>query len=250
MNSDYELEKPAKKRCFQARAVRLPDCSQCFHRKSFGKLAVSDRFFRLFCRAYNSISVLSNGYGVKYSMRPTKVCLSFAVAVSVLLLSTATHAQVSTANPYPNEFKQFKFYNRYLAPLRPYVSEKGEVVQHLGSDQGANVTGWRIAVYWVGDYKSNTVNGRLWKKDITGKLASLELIPTKPISMRNVRFPAAFSHSFGEVSEINVSCDVYTDQFGLQYWVYSEDSKVAREGDLMKVVYGPSDSLRKQVEGD
>jgi len=170
-------------------------------------------------------------------------------AVWALVVAICAYPQ-DAGKAYPNELKGFKFYERHLSPLQPYISGKAAVVQQLGSDQGKEMTGWRVVVYWVGDYKSNTANGHLWAKDISGRLASLELIPKKPISMQGVHFPSAFSHSLGGVSEINVSCDVYSDDFGLEYWIYSDDSKVARKGDLMRIVYGPSKRLRLEIEGE
>ena len=123
------------------------------------------------------------------------------------------------------------------------------MVQTLGSDQGKEFPGWRVFVYWVGDYKDNTVNGHLWKQNITGRLSSLEIVPRKRVSMRQVKYPPAFTHSYGHVSEINVSCDVYRDDSGLEYWIYSENSKVGKKGDLMSIVYGPSDRLKHEIEG-
>jgi hypothetical protein len=173
-----------------------------------------------------------------------------SVMAWVLLLTSCVYAQDYGARLYPNELKGFEFYERHLSPLRPYVSDQATVVQLFGSDQGKEMPGWRVAVYWIGDYKSNIVNGHLWRQDISGRLASLDLIPKKPISMRCARFPSAFSHSVGGVSEINVSCDVYTDDFGLEYWIYAEDSKTAKRGDLMRIIYGPSKRLRLEGEGE
>ena len=67
--------------------------------------------------------------------------------------------------------------------------------------------------------------------------------------MLGVRFPAVFRHSVGGVSEINVSCDIYTDKFGLEYWLFSDDSAVAKKGDLMQIVYGPSKRLQRRIIG-
>lgn len=59
--------------------------------------------------------------------------------------------------------------------------------------------------------------------------------------MLGVRFPAAFTHSIGTESESNVTCDVYADINGLQYWVYADNSGVAKRGDLLRIIYGASD---------
>ena len=73
-----------------------------------------------------------------------------------------------------------------------------------------------------------------------GRLAEIKAIPQKPVSMRDVKFPAAFTHGKGGISEINVICDVYTDAEGLEYWVFADDSKFAKKGDLSHIVYGKS----------
>ena len=67
--------------------------------------------------------------------------------------------------------------------------------------------------------------------------------------MLGVKFPAAFTHSLGSVSEVNVSCDVYSDSFGLKYWLYAEDSPVGKKGDLMEIEYGPSRRIEREVVG-
>jgi hypothetical protein len=46
--------------------------------------------------------------------------------------------------------------------------------------------------------------------------------------------------SYGGVSEINVACDIHTDDFGLQNWVLSGDYPSYRKGDLPMIRYGPS----------
>lgn len=168
-------------------------------------------------------------------------------AVSNAPWSTGT--QGTTQVLYPNELVSLKFYDQHLSPLRPYISDKSDVVQTFGSDQGKVFLGWRVLVLFVGDYKSNTVNGHLWAQDITGRLASLELRPTWRVSMRHVKFSSAFTHSYGDVSEINVSCDIYSDGSGLEYWIYSENSKAGKKGDLMSIVYGPSGNLKREIEG-
>ena len=136
-------------------------------------------------------------------------------------------------NPYPNELRGFKFYRQYLAPLQPKVSEQSAVVQVLGSDQGNSVGGWRIWPLWVGDDGPEK-----------GVLAEIEIIPINRVSMLAVNFPAAFSHSTGMVSEINITCDVYVDDTGLEYWVSADDSSDRHKGDLLFIKYGPSKSVK------
>jgi hypothetical protein len=170
-------------------------------------------------------------------------------AVVLVIVRALASAQSTAQMLYPNELANFKFYDQHLSPLRPYISEKAAVVQAFGSDQGREFPGWRVLVSFVGDYKLTTVNGHLWAQNISGRLASLEIIPSKRMSMRRVKFPPAFSHSYGFVSEMNVSCDVYSDDSGLEYWIYSENSRVHKKGDLMCIVYGPNERIKREIEG-
>jgi hypothetical protein len=171
----------------------------------------------------------------------------FIAVLMLLSLTIPTHAKLAPRNPFPNELNGFEFYVKYLAPLRPYASDHASVVHVLGSDQGMAVSGWRISPLCVG--KDNKVNSHPWVHDVTGRLASIEIIPKQRVPMLGVKFPPAFTHSLGSVSEINLTCDVYSDDFGLQYWLYAEDSVIGKKGDLMKIEYGPSDRIKRQVVG-
>src|SRR5579863_9006973 len=75
-------------------------------------------------------------------------------------------------NPYPNELSRFKFYAKYLDPLRPYVTERTFVAHVLGSSIAVESENWRIVPHFVG--AGNTSNGHPWASDITGRLASVE----------------------------------------------------------------------------
>ncbi len=55
-----------------------------------------------------------------------------------------------------------------------------------------------------------------------------------------VKFPPSFTHCHASVSEINISFDVYSDRFGLEYWLHEKDSKLGKKGDLYRIIYGPS----------
>jgi hypothetical protein len=171
------------------------------------------------------------------------------IPVLLLVLPLALTSAKATRNPnlYPNELPRFKFYVKYLAPLRLYISDLPLVVRVFGLDQGIELTEWRITPGFVG--QKNTVNDHPWAFDVTGHLAEIDVRPKKPVSLLGVKFPAAFTRSSGGVSEINVSCDVYSDDFGLQYWLYAEDSDVAKKGDIMRIVYGPSKRLKQEVVG-
>ena len=153
----------------------------------------------------------------------------------------------SSRNPYPNELRQFRFYVKHLAPLRPYISDRTAVVRVFGSSQGAEFGTWSFWPHFVGD--GNTIGGHPWAHDITGRLASIVIIPKVRVSMLGVKFPSTFTHGLGSMSEINVSCDVYSDSFGLQYWLYAEDSGTQKKGDLMRIEYGPSKRVARKIVG-
>lgn len=155
----------------------------------------------------------------------------------------------NSQNPYPNELKRFKFYARYLNPLGPYISDRDSVIRVLGDSAGFELSRWRIQPLFVGE--GNTINGHpwVWARNATGRLAEVAIRPRQRVSMLNVKFPSSFAHTYGSVSEINVSCDVYRDDFGLEYWIYAEDSSAGKKGDLMEIRYGPNESTRREVEG-
>jgi hypothetical protein len=53
----------------------------------------------------------------------------------------------------------------------------------------------------------------------------------------------------GTQCEINVTCDIYKDNSGLQYWLLAEDSPTGKKGDLLEIVYGPSQRTVRQIVG-
>jgi hypothetical protein len=165
----------------------------------------------------------------------------------VFVVLATTFVATASPNAYRHELAHFKFYAQYLSPLRPYISDLDSVTRVLGSDHSRELADWRIQALFVG--KRNTVDGRPWSRDITGRLASIVVRPKKQVSMLNVKFPPTFIHSFASVSEINVSCDVYGDDSGLEYWIIGEDSAVSKKGDLMQIEYGPSQQLKREIEG-
>src|SRR5882672_1635119 len=168
-------------------------------------------------------------------------CACFGEDAAIPATAKATRSR----NPYPNELPGFKFYVKHFTPLRPYVSDRTLVLQVFGSDQGIELSRWKITPLFVGEGSKD--NDHPWAKDITGRLASVNIRPKQRVSMRGVKFPATFTRSLGSVSEVNVACDVYSDSFGLQYWLYAEDSAVGKKGDLMEIVYGPSRRIERHV---
>ena len=168
-------------------------------------------------------------------MRKFVVCI-FA---GILIVSGIYAA---TPEPYPNEIKGLKFYARYLAPLRPGQSNTKQIIQVLGSDQGRDLKDWKIGVYFscTEDFITCSHGPR------NDPLGIIEITPKHRVSLRHFNFPAAFSHSYGGVSEINVTCDIYTDDSGLEYWVLSGNFPSYRKGDLLMIRYGPSRAGEKR----
>jgi hypothetical protein len=66
--------------------------------------------------------------------------------------------------------------------------------------------------------------------------------------MLGVKFSPEFIHSYGGVSEINITCDVYKDNFGLEYWIYSADFASGKKGDLLRIVYGPNKQIEQKTD--
>src|SRR5205085_2645373 len=113
--------------------------------------------------------------------------------IALLLIDVAGANIARQRNPYPNELPSFKFYTQRLSPLRPYISDYNSVLRVLGSDQGLKLDGWRITPTFIGN--GGTINGRPWACDISGRLASIDIIPERHVSMLSVKFSPAFKHS-------------------------------------------------------
>jgi hypothetical protein len=170
-----------------------------------------------------------------------------SVLVLFILTASAEAQPAHARNPYPNELPGFRFYARYMIPLRPYISDRNSVIRAFGSTNGLELHRWYVWPHFVAE--GNVINGHAWARDITGRLATVEIIPRQRVSMAGMKFPRWFKHGVGHVSEINVACDIYGDAFGLQYWLYAADSASGAKGDLMKIVYGPSKRVERRIIG-
>lgn len=148
-----------------------------------------------------------------------------------LLHPSDGHLQGQFDNRYPNELKGFKFYAKYLAPLRPGLSDREAVQRVLGDTAAVKRDGWTIFTNYV--MKSGPVYN-----PTLGPLHEISIRPDRAIPMAAIKFPATFAHCHSFVSEINISFDVYSDTSGLQYWLHEEDSKWGKRGDLYQIVYG------------
>jgi hypothetical protein len=160
------------------------------------------------------------------------------IALSSLILLSAlganlTSPQAKSGDRYPNQLPAFRFYEKYLSPLRPGVSDEGAVRRVLGDTATVKRDGWIITPLFMA--KGDPVNNHP-----LGSLAEIGVRPESVISMRDVKFPKEFVHCHALVSEMNVPFDVYSDRFGLEYWLHEEDSKWGKKGDLFRIVYGPT----------
>ena len=153
--------------------------------------------------------------------------------LAFLFVTILAGAKSISHSPYPNELKGFKFYAKYLAPLRPGVSGEEAVRRVLGDTTAVQRNGWTIITTYA--MKSGPV-----QNPALGPLAEIIVRPGGVIPMGAVKFPPSFTHCHASVSEINISFDVYSDRFGLEYWLHEEDSKWGKKGDLYRIVYGPS----------
>jgi len=162
----------------------------------------------------------------------------------LLILQVIACAIVSFAappNPYPNELIRLRFYAKYMAPLRPNISDLKTVVRVMGSDEGLQLKDWRILPLYSCPDPTTTCPA-------ANRLASIDVSPKHRVSMLGVKFSPAFKHSSGGVSEINVTCDVYKDDFGLEYWIYSADFASGKKGDLLEIVYGPNKQIEQKAK--
>ena len=155
--------------------------------------------------------------------------------ILILALTATPFAARATkpSNPYPNELPGFKFYARYLSPLRPVESMRAQVLMILGSDR-VQVGQWWIAPTFLVE-RTEPEN-----KFSSNRLASIRVTPRERVSMQPVKFPPAITRSHGEVSEGGCSCDVYSDNFGLQYWLDQGGYGDRNDGDVYQIIYGPA----------
>jgi hypothetical protein len=154
------------------------------------------------------------------------------VSLAVLFIAILTGATATFENRYPNELQGFRFYGKYLFPLRPGASGKEVVRRVLGDTAAVKRDGWTIIPTYT--LKSGSASNPK-----TSTLAEIIIRPSGTIRMGEVKFPASFDHCHSSVSEINISFDVYGDRFGLEYWLHEQDSEWGKKGDLYRIVYGP-----------
>ena len=157
------------------------------------------------------------------------------IVAMLMPLLFAFNLFAADSSPYPNELKDMRFYKRYLAPLLPIQSDENQVKKVLGSNQSGDLKDWKITALYSCK-ESATVCSHGPRNDL---LTTIEIMPKHRISMSHVTFSPAFRVSYGSVSEINVTCTIYSDRFGLEYWVISQDAGSYKKDDLLWIQYGP-----------
>ncbi len=166
----------------------------------------------------------------------------FRVSVILLCIVAEANLVAGTPNPYPNEIRGLKLYLRFLSPLIPLQSDAKQVLQVLGTNQTLDLKNWRITVLYScrDDFKTCSHGPR------NDPVDTIEVVPKHRVSLLRTKIPQAFSHSYGGVSEINVTCDVYSDEFGLEYWVVSGNFPSHKKADLLMIRYGGSRASKRQ----
>lgn len=154
-----------------------------------------------------------------------------AVGCAFVLATLFADARERPHSRYPNELPGFRFYSEYLAPLQPGLSGEETVRRVLGDKAAVKRNGWLIVPSYA--MKSGPVYN-----PTLGPLSEIVLRPDGVIPMGAVKFSAAFTHCHSSLSEINIGFDVYSDTFGLEYWLHEEDSEWGKKGDLYWIVYG------------
>ena len=177
-------------------------------------------------------------YGAKVEGLVSNISVStFAFRASALLwtllfVASAAGSGNKSQSRYPNELKAFQFYAKYLAPLEPGVSDQEAVRRILGDTAAVRRNSWTINPTFTAK------TGPVYRPDL-GSLAKIIVRPDGFVPMGSVKFSASFAHCHASLSEINISFDVYTDTFGLEYWLHQETSRWGTKGDLYQIVYGP-----------
>ncbi len=129
-----------------------------------------------------------------------KCSLPGVLLASIALFAGHAYAPAGKRQPYPNEVTGLKMYRRYLAPLRPCVSDHAAVVRVLGPDDALDTARWRI-------------RPRFSRYSL--QLESVELTSKQPVSMRQVKFPSAFHHDIAGIAGSSSQFEVWYDSDGL-----------------------------------
>jgi hypothetical protein len=157
--------------------------------------------------------------------RASAACCAFVFATSFAGAGDRPHTR------YPNELQGFRFYSKYLAPLQPGLSGEDAVRRVFGDTAAVKRNGWSMIPTYT--MKSGPVYNPTLRP-----LYQIIVRPDGVIPMGAVKFSEAFTLCHDSLSEINIGFDVYSDRFGLEYWLHEEDSEWGKKGDLYGIIYG------------
>jgi hypothetical protein len=166
-------------------------------------------------------------------------------ALCFMLMSACLFAQgVGRMNKYPNELTGYKFFQTAVwNTLEPLESTTADVDRIFGKSQSGfrnNDDKWGVLVHFVGE--KSECNGKYWPSELTGKLSDITLRPKVRVSFLSIKFPTAFKKGEWYSSHAIVQVDGYSDENGLTYFVYRDDSPdgTIKKGDLQSIVYSYS----------
>ncbi|HEY0429555.1 MAG TPA: hypothetical protein VGC76_17375 [Pyrinomonadaceae bacterium] len=177
-------------------------------------------------------------------------------------------AEGKRSEKYPNELPDFRFYETSKwKTLEPLISTMADVRKILGKPSEANDVSqftkpypgddkakqpvftynlsseWQVLIYFV----KYCFQGYVPLPDsLDNKLCSIDLIPRKRLSFKDVIFPSVFKNK--EESGADAAWIEYSDGTGLFYDVYTTRTAYGDEipGDLNRIVYTASDETFKK----
>jgi hypothetical protein len=146
--------------------------------------------------------------------------------------------KIDEKHPYPNQLPGYEYYEKFLTPLLPEKSSLKDAEDKLGSDSSRAHDGWHITTYSTCT-ESYKICEQIPKAQ--QKVYQFEFVPTMTISFAGINFPDKFAigGGFASGSDIDgsIKFNVYTDDYGLEYWLHASNSKYGKKGDLFKIVY-------------
>jgi hypothetical protein len=183
-------------------------------------------------------------------------CLIALLVAAFTCIAQPKQTVAGDRNPYPNELPTLRLYSSAKwKSLRPYVSTEGEIHKVFGEpvpfydeQLRSNVAGyednfgWTVVVAIIG-------KGGDLPDSVVDRLDRLTLYPKSRVSLIGADFSAFSKNQILYNSDVQLT--VYSDKFGLRYFVYAEDAIDGRfhVGDLKFIEYGPSDAETKKLTG-
>ena len=184
--------------------------------------------------------------------------VSICVSRIILLVILSTCVLAENTTPYLNELPGYHFYQTAKwRNLKAASSTIADVRALLGNPDNATDLASAVARYPGDEHVKRVVltYSRLMRDwyiliylrnscdatSQTPRLCSVDLVPKKRISFRNVIFPSQFTKE--HVTAVDAAWDKYYDGSGLKYEVYSTKTPYGSElpGDLNRISYGQPD---------